>query len=128
MQTEFIKLAVIFIVIMVMVASAKNVKLRDAMIAAILLTVILFGIPLGDAAKLMIRVGLSKGYAAGGRKLYSCNLFRSGSSEYGKLLERAEMALQRLGGDRRMVCVIAPVIIGFPSVCRSCQYLWGDRR
>ena len=30
-----------------------------------------------------------------------------------KLLERAEMALQRLSGDRRMVCVIAPVIIGF---------------
>lgn len=53
MQTEFIKLAVIFIVIMVMVLA--KLKLRDAMIAAILLTVILFGIPLGDAAKLMIQ-------------------------------------------------------------------------
>ena len=40
MQTEFIKLAVIFIVIMVMVLA--KLKLRDAMIAAILLTVILF--------------------------------------------------------------------------------------
>ena len=49
MQTEFIKLAVIFIVIMVMVLA--KLKLRDAMIVAILLTVILFGIPLGDAAK-----------------------------------------------------------------------------
>lgn len=53
MQTEFIKLAVIFIVIMVMVLA--KLKLRDAMIAAILLTVILFGIPLGDVAKLMIQ-------------------------------------------------------------------------
>ena len=53
MQTEFIKLAVIFIVIMVMVLA--KLKLRDAMIVAILLTVILFGIPLGDAAKLMIQ-------------------------------------------------------------------------
>jgi len=53
MQTEFTKLAVIFIVIMVMVLA--KLKLRDAMIAAILLTVILFGIPLGDAAKLMIQ-------------------------------------------------------------------------
>ena len=35
MQTEFIKLAVIFIVIMVMVLA--KLKLRDAMIAAILL-------------------------------------------------------------------------------------------
>ena len=53
MQTEFIKLAVIYIVIMVMVLA--KLKLRDAMIAAILLTVILFGIPIGDAAKLMIQ-------------------------------------------------------------------------
>ena len=36
MQTEFIKLAVIFIVIMVMVLA--KLKLRDAMIAAILHT------------------------------------------------------------------------------------------
>ena len=74
MQTEFIKLAVIYIVIMVMVLA--KLKLRDAMIAAILLTVILFGIPIGDAAKLMI-----KGYVAGGRKLYSCNLFAADHGE-----------------------------------------------
>ena len=44
MQTEFIKLAVIFIVIMVMVLA--KLKLRDAMIAAILLTVILRSVPM----------------------------------------------------------------------------------
>lgn len=79
MQTEFIKLAVIFIVIMVMVLA--KLKLRDAMIAAILLTVILFGIPIGDAAKLMIQSVYEKGYAAGGRKLYSCNLFAADHGE-----------------------------------------------
>ena len=45
MQTEFIKLAVIFIVIMVMVLA--KLKLRDAMIAAILLTVICLEFRLG---------------------------------------------------------------------------------
>ena len=45
MQTEFIKLAVIFIVIMVMVLA--KLKLRDAMIVAILLTVILLEFRLG---------------------------------------------------------------------------------
>jgi len=110
MQTEFIKLAVIFIVIMVMVLA--KLKLRDAMIAAILLTVILFGIPLGDAAKLMIQSVYEKDtlLVVGSFILVT---FLQRIMENRKLLERAEMALQRLSGDRRMVCVIAPVIIGF---------------
>ena len=110
MQTEFIKLAVIFIVIMVMVLA--KLKLRDAMIAAILLTVILFGISLGDAAKLMIQSVYEKDtlLVVGSFILVT---FLQRIMENRKLLERAEMALQRLSGDRRMVCVIAPVIIGF---------------
>ena len=110
MQTEFIKLAVIFIVIMVMVLA--KLKLRDAMIAAILLTVILFGIPIGDAAKLMIQSVYEKDtlLVVGSFILVT---FLQRIMENRKLLERAEMALQRLSGDRRMVCVIAPVIIGF---------------
>ena len=110
MQTEFIKLAVIFIVIMVMVLA--KLKLRDAMIVAILLTVILFGIPLGDAAKLMIQSVYEKDtlLVVGSFILVT---FLQRIMENRKLLERAEMALQRLSGDRRMVCVIAPVIIGF---------------
>ena len=110
MQTEFIKLAVIFIVIMGMVLA--KLKLRDAMIAAILLTVILFGIPLGDAAKLMIQSVYEKDtlLVVGSFILVT---FLQRIMENRKLLERAEMALQRLSGDRRMVCVIAPVIIGF---------------
>ena len=108
MQTEFIKLAVIFIVIMVMVLA--KLKLRDAMIAAILLTVILFGIPLGDAAKLMIQSVYEKDtlLVVGSFILVT---FLQRIMENRKLLERAEMALQRLSGDRRMVCVIAPVIV-----------------
>ena len=110
MQTEFIKLAVIYIVIMVMVLA--KLKLRDAMIAAILLTVILFGIPIGDAAKLMIQSVYEKDtlLVVGSFILVT---FLQRIMENRKLLERAEMALQRLSGDRRMVCVIAPVIIGF---------------
>ena len=105
MQTEFIKLAVIYIVIMVMVLA--KLKLRDAMIAAILLTVILFGIPIGDAAKLMIQSVYEKDtlLVVGSFILVT---FLQRIMENRKLLERAEMAL-----DRRMVCVIAPVIIGF---------------
>ena len=110
MQTEFIKLAVIFVVIMVMVLA--KLKLRDAMIAAILLTVILFGIPLGDAAKLMVQSVYEKDtlLVVGSFILVT---FLQRIMENRKLLERAEVALQRLSGDRRMVCVIAPVIIGF---------------
>ena len=82
------------------------------MIAAILLTVILFGIPLGDAAKLMIQSVYEKDtlLVVGSFILVT---FLQRIMENRKLLERAEMALQRLSGDRRMVCVIAPVIIGF---------------
>ena len=95
-----------------MVMVLAKLKLRDAMIVAILLTVILFGIPLGDAAKLMIQSVYEKDtlLVVGSFILVT---FLQRIMENRKLLERAEMALQRLSGDRRMVCVIAPVIIGF---------------
>ena len=52
MQMEFFKLSVIFVMIMAMVLMKR--QLRDAMIAAILLTVILFQIPIGKAAKMIV--------------------------------------------------------------------------
>ena len=49
---EFFKLSVIFVMIMAMVLMKR--QLRDAMIAAILLTFILFQIPIGKAAKMIV--------------------------------------------------------------------------
>lgn len=49
---EFFKLSVIFVMIMAIVLMKR--QLRDAMIAAILLTVILFQIPIGKAAKMIV--------------------------------------------------------------------------
>ena len=111
MQMEFFKLAVIFVVIMAMVLMKR--QLRDAMIAAILLTVILFQIPIGKAVKMMVTSIYEKDtlLVIGSFILVT---FLQRIMEERKLLERAELALQRLSGDRRLVCVIAPVIIGFP--------------
>ena len=110
MQMEFFKLAVIFVVIMAMVLMKR--QLRDAMIAAILLTVILFQIPIGKAVKMMVTSIYEKDtlLVIGSFILVT---FLQRIMEERKLLERAELALQRLSGDRRLVCVIAPVIIGF---------------
>ena len=110
MQMEFFKLAVIFVVIMAMVLMKR--QLRDAMIAAILLTVILFQIPIGKAVKMMVTsIGEKDTLLVIGSFILVTFLQRI--MEERKLLERAELALQRLSGDRRLVCVIAPVIIGF---------------
>lgn len=49
---EFFKLSVIFVMIMAMVLMKR--QLRDAMIAAILLMVILLQIPIGKAAKMIV--------------------------------------------------------------------------
>ena len=49
---EFFKLSVIFVMIMAIVLMKR--QLRDAMIAAILLTFILFQIPIGKAAKMIV--------------------------------------------------------------------------
>ena len=49
---EIFKLLVIFVMIMAMVLMKR--QLRDAMIAAILLTVILFQIPIGKTAKMIV--------------------------------------------------------------------------
>ncbi len=110
MQMEFFKLAVIFVVIMAMVLMKR--QLRDAMIAAILLTVILFRIPIGKAAKMLVTSIYEKDtlLVIGSFILVT---FLQRIMEERKLLERAELALQRVSGDRRLVCVIAPVIIGF---------------
>lgn len=110
MQMEFFKLAVIFVVIMAMVLMKR--QLRDAMIAAILLTVILFQIPIGKAVKMMVTSIYEKDtlLVIGSFILVT---FLQRIMEERKLLERAELALQRISGDRRLVCVIAPVIIGF---------------
>lgn len=57
---EFFKLSVIFVMIMAMVLMKR--QLRDAMIAAILLTVILLQIPIGKAAKMIVTSIYEKGY------------------------------------------------------------------
>lgn len=110
MQTEFIKLAVIFVVIMLLVL--LKIKLSHAMLASALLTVVLFQIPAGTAVKLMLQSVYEQDtlLVIGSFLLVT---FLQRIMEKRKLLERAEVALQRLSGDRRLVCVIAPVIIGF---------------
>lgn len=110
MQMECVKLLAIFVVIMVMVLMKR--KLRDAMIVAILLTIILFQIPAGKAAKMIVSSIYEKDtlLVIGSFVLVT---FLQRIMEERRLLERAELALQRISGDRRLVCMIAPVIIGF---------------
>ena len=110
MQGEFIKLAVIFVVIMGMVLMKR--KLSEAMVVSILLTIVLFQIPIMEALKMAVHSVYEKDtlIVIGSFILVT---FLQRIMEKRKLLERAELALQRLSGDRRLVCVIAPVVIGF---------------
>lgn len=110
MQTEFIKLAVIFVVIMLLVL--LKIKLSHAMLASTLLTILLFQVPAGTAAGLLLHAVYEQDtlLVIGSFLLVT---FLQRIMENRKLLERAETALQRLSGDRRLVCVLAPVIIGF---------------
>ena len=110
METQFIKLLVIFAVIMVLVLLKRS--LFESILAAMAVTVLLFGIPLVTAGEIAFR------------SLYEWNtvmliinftmiIFLQRIMEYRKLLTRAEMALMRLSGNRRLVCMAAPIVIGF---------------
>ena len=110
MQGEFIKLAIIFVAIMGMILMKR--KLSEAMVVSILLTIILFQVPFTEALKMAVHSVYEKGtlLVIGSFILVT---FLQRIMEKRKLLERAELALQRLSGDRRLVCMVAPVVIGF---------------
>lgn len=110
MQGEFIKLVIIFVAIMGMILMKR--KLSEAMVVSILLTIILFQVPFTEALKMAVHSVYEKGtlLVIGSFILVT---FLQRIMEKRKLLERAELALQRLSGDRRLVCMVAPVVIGF---------------
>ena len=59
MQGEFIKLAIIFVVIMGMILMKR--KLSEAMVVSILLTIILFRVPFTEALKMAVHSVYEKG-------------------------------------------------------------------
>lgn len=107
---EFLKLLVIFLLIIGLVLMKRG--LGEAVLLAAICTVILFQIPVLTALKLSVQSVYEKDtlLVVGSFLLVS---FLQKVMEKRKLLERAELALQRLSGNRRLVCMIAPVIIGF---------------
>lgn len=110
MHIEFIKLLIIFIVIIGWVLMKRG--LGEAITIAVVCTIVLFQIPLATAGKLAFHSLYEKDtlLVIGSFLLVT---FIQRVMENRKLLERAELALERLSGNRRLVCIIAPVIIGF---------------
>ena len=79
---------------------------------AILCVIITYGIPVKQAAVLMGKSVYEKEplLLIGNFLLVT---FIQRIMEKRGLLERAELALERLSGNRRLVCMVAPVVIGF---------------
>lgn len=110
MQIEFVKLLIIFLAILGFVLMKQG--LGKAITVAVICTVVLFRIPPGTAAKLAFHSVYEKDtlLVIGSFLMVT---FIQRVMENRKLLERAELALERLSGNRRLVCILAPVIIGF---------------
>lgn len=110
MEIEILKLSFIFLVIIVCVLLKRSIG--EAMGIAIICVIILYRIPIKQTAMLMGRSVYEKETLL----LISNFLmvtFIQRIMEKRRLLDRAELALERLSGNRRMVCMITPVIIGF---------------
>ena len=109
-QIQLFKLTLIFILIIGFVLIRR--PLRQAILASALATVLLFRIPAKTAALLCLHSIYEKDTV-----ILIVNFlfvtFLQRTMENRQLLERAELALQRLSGNRRVVCIVAPVIIGF---------------
>ena len=109
-QTQLIKLIIIFILIISLVLFKR--PLGQAILASAAATILLFRIPARTAALLCLHSIYEKDTV-----ILIVNFllvtFLQRTMENRHLLERAELALQRLSGNRRIVCITAPVIIGF---------------
>lgn len=105
-----IKLIIIFAVIIGGVLLKRG--LGESIIVAAVATIILFQIPLDEAARLVIHSIYEKEtlLMVGNFILVT---FIQRIMENKKLLERAELALARISGNRRLVCMVTPIVIGF---------------
>ncbi len=105
-----IKLIVVFGVIIGGVLLKRG--LGESIIVAAVATIILFQIPLDEAARLVIHSIYEKEtlLMVGNFILVT---FIQRIMENKKLLERAELALARISGNRRLVCMVTPIVIGF---------------
>ena len=110
MTIEILKLALVFLVIITCVLLKRSIG--EAMGMAILCVIITYGIPVKQAAVLMGKSVYEKEplLLIGNFLLVT---FIQRIMEKRGLLERAELALERLSGNRRLVCMVAPVVIGF---------------
>lgn len=110
MTIEILKLALVFLVIITCVLLKRSIG--EAMGMAILCVIITYGIPVKQAAVLMgTSVYEKETLLLIGNFLLVTFIQRI--MEKRGLLERAELALERLSGNRRLVCMVAPVVIGF---------------
>lgn len=109
-QAQLFKLIIIFILIIGLVLLKR--PLGQAILASAAATILLFRIPVRTAATLCLQSIYEKDTL-----ILIVNFllvtFLQRTMENRRLLERAELALQRLSGNRRIVCIAAPVIIGF---------------
>lgn len=109
-QTQLFKLILIFILIISLVIIKR--PLGQAILVSAATTVLLFRIPVRTALILCLHSIYEKDTI-----ILIVNFllvtFLQRTMENRHLLERAELALQRLSGNRRIVCITAPVIIGF---------------
>lgn len=109
-QVQLFKLIIIFVLIIGLVLLKR--PLGQAILASALATILLFGIPPQEALRICVRSLYEKDTI-----ILIVNFllvtFLQRTMENRRLLERAELALQRLSGNRRLVCIAAPVIIGF---------------
>lgn len=110
MNIEILKLGLIFLVIIVCVLLKRSIG--EAMGIAIICVIIVYGIPLKQALALSIKSVYEKEtlILIGNFLMVT---FIQRIMEKRKLLDRAELALERLSGNRRLVCMVAPVVIGF---------------
>lgn len=105
-----LKLIIIFGIIMGGVLLKRG--LGESIVVAGMATIILFQIPLHTAVGLIVHSVYEKEtlLMVGNFILVT---FIQRIMENRQLLERAELALERISGNRRLVCMVTPIVIGF---------------
>ena len=114
MQVECTKLFIIFLIIMGSVLLKRS--LNEAVFLAIASTVLLFRIPINQTLSLSVHSVFEKDtlIVLGS---YFFITFLQRIMEKLNLLKKAETSLERISGNRRVVCMFAPAIMEFlPSV------------
>ncbi len=110
MEIEILKLSFVFLVVIMGVLLKRSIG--ESMGLALICVVILYRIPIMQAAALVVRSIYEKETLLLIGNFLMVTFIQQIMEERG-LLERAELALERLSGNRRLVCMAAPVVIGF---------------